>query len=160
MAWVLTWVWFLFCFQSYFEEITEGQTTFDVNAVQSIKSCCFNPSENPVGNFSVPQFLTCGIIANTISFLHPFVNLAFLHKKKKKKKKSPIQEYTTLSLAAEQIKSRPWKAWKLCRYFLSFMHPMVQAEHPADYCSHDLQSLGGLRYLALSLTSTEPDPDL
>lgn len=84
MAWVLTWVWFLFCFQSYFEEITEGQTTFDVNAAQSIKSCCFNPSENPVGNFSVPKFLTCGIIANTISFLHPFVNLAYLHKRGKK----------------------------------------------------------------------------
>lgn len=78
----MTWVWFLFCFQSYFEEITEGQTTFDVNAAQSIKSCCFNPSENPVGNISVPQFLTCDIIANTISFLLPFVNLAYLHKKK------------------------------------------------------------------------------
>lgn len=83
MGWVLTWVWFLFCFQSYFEEITEGQTTFDVNAAQSIKPCCFNPSENPVGNISVPQFLTCDIIANTISFLLPFVNLTYLHKKKK-----------------------------------------------------------------------------
>lgn len=64
-----------------FEEITEGQTTFDVNAAQSIKSCCFNPSENPVGNISVPQFLACDITANTISFLLPFVNLDYLHKK-------------------------------------------------------------------------------
>lgn len=91
MGLVLTWVWFLCCFQSHFEEITKGQTTFNVNAAQSIKSCCFNPSENPVGNISVPQFLTCDITANTVSFLLPFVNLAYLHIHKK------ILEYTSLS---------------------------------------------------------------
>lgn len=120
MAWVLTWVWFLFCFQSYFEEITEGQTTFDVKAAQPIKSCCFNPSENPVGNFSVPQFLTCDIIVNTISFLHTFVNLVYLHKIKKPRKKSPVQKYTTVSLAAEQIPFKYWKVWKL--FGLFFFH--------------------------------------
>lgn len=45
-------------------------------------------------------------------------------------------------------------------YFLSLVYPMVQAEHPADRCSHGLQSLGGLRYVLLSLTSTEPGPGL